>query len=146
MTTSLTFPCPHCGGMNRVPHERIQEHPRCGHCQNTLITGQPTDLTQANFARQIRGDLPLLVDVWAAWCGPRQQFAPTFQQAAERLKGICRLAKLDSEAESALAGELRIRSIPTLILFNNGQEAARLSGALPLAQLLDWLSQHGVRP
>ena len=73
-----------------------------------------------------------------------RQFAPTFSQAAEQLSGQCRFAKLDSEAYPALSGELGIRSIPSLLLFRNGQEIARQSGDLPLMQLLSWLKQHGV--
>nr|MBP7189613.1 thioredoxin TrxC [Thiopseudomonas sp.] len=101
-------------------------------------------LDATTFKQQSKGDIPLLVDVWASWCGPCRQFAPTFSQAAEQLSGQCRFGKLDSEAHPALSGELGIRSIPSLLLFRNGQEIARQSGALPLTQLLSWLKQHGV--
>ena len=144
MTEPLLIPCPHCNGLNRIPAERIGEHPKCGRCKNTVLLALPFDLKQTDYASQIKGDLPLLVDVWAEWCGPCKAFGPIFEQAAGQLIGKCRLAKLDSEANQQLAGQLGIRSIPSLILFKNGREVARQSGALPLQQLTAWLRSQGI--
>jgi len=144
MTEPLLIPCPHCNGLNRIPAERIGEHPKCGRCKNPVLQASPFELKQTDYASQIKGDLPLLVDVWAEWCGPCKAFAPVFEQAASQLLGKCRLAKLDSEANQQLAGQLGIRSIPSLILFKNGREMARQSGALPLQQLTAWLRSQGI--
>jgi thioredoxin 2 len=144
MTDPLLVPCAQCAGLNRIPPARLGDSPRCGHCKGTVLPTAPFDLNEASFAKQIRGDLPLLVDVWADWCGPCKAFAPIYQQAAGQLQGRCRLGKLDSEANRNLAGQLGIRSIPTLILFKDGKEVARQSGALPLPQLVSWLSSQGI--
>jgi thioredoxin 2 len=144
MSTFLTIPCPHCNGLNRIPNERLGDGPSCGRCKKTLLLNSHFELNPSNFASQTKGDLPLLMDVWASWCGPCQAFAPVFQQAASALVGRCRLAKLDSEAHQQLASQLAIRSIPSLILFKSGQELTRQSGAMAWPQLNSWLQQHAI--
>lgn len=144
MTDPLLIPCPHCNGLNRLPADRLGDDPKCGRCKSPVLLTSPFELKQTDYSSQIKGDLPLLIDVWADWCGPCKSFAPVFEQAARQLAGRCRLAKLDSEANRELAGQLGIRSIPSLILFKNGREVARQSGAFPLQQLLEWLRTQGV--
>ena len=144
MSAPALIPCPACNGLNRIPSERLGDAPRCGRCKSPVLPAAPITLTQASFVSQLKGDLPLLVDVWADWCGPCKAFAPTFAQAAAQLQGRCRLGKLDSEANPQLSAQLGIRSIPSLILFRGGVEVSRQSGALPLPQLLAWLRSQGI--
>ncbi|MDO6562382.1 thioredoxin TrxC [Amphritea sp. 1_MG-2023] len=143
MTTSIC--CPNCSATNNVPTARLGDGPKCGKCKQPLFQGATTALTAANYQSMInRNDIPVLVDCWASWCGPCQQFGPTFEQAAGQFEPKIRLVKLDTEAEQTIGAQLQIRSIPTLILFKQGKETARVSGALPLSQLKQWLIQNGV--
>ena len=141
----LQINCPNCMTTNRVPEDRLSDKPNCGKCKNLLFIGKPLELHPGNVAATLdKNDIPVLVDCWAPWCGPCKSFAPVFEQAAALLEPKIRLAKLDTEAVPSIAQRWAIRSIPTLILFKRGKEVKRMSGAMSLSQLQQWLGSAGI--
>lgn len=132
----LHLPCPHCGATNRLPAARIDEAPNCGKCGQPLLQGQALDLDDSNFDAVVGATkLPVLVDFWAAWCGPCQMMAPAFQQAAAQLQGRALLVKVNSDDSPGLSQRYGIRSIPTLVRLQGGRETARQSGAVPASAI-----------
>ncbi|MGX2040678.1 thioredoxin TrxC [Methylocaldum sp. MU1018] len=132
--------CPFCMTVNRVPPERVKDKPKCGDCRQDLVSGRPVNLTRGNFDAYIgKGDLPVVVDFWANWCGPCKMVAPVIEQLASELAGRTCFAKVDVDAENGLAGRFDIRSIPTLVLFKAGREVDRVTGAVSTADLRRWI-------
>ena len=148
MTGTFHIVCPACAAVNRLRDERPASAGRCGKCGSPLFLGKPIELDAGTFERHTqRGDIPVLVDVWAPWCGPCRMMAPAFEAAAAALEPEMRVAKLNSEAEPGIATRLGIRGIPTMLLFMKGNEVARVSGAMGMEQIVSWargqLRQHG---
>lgn len=139
---TLIVACPTDGALNRVPRARLDQQPKCGTCGNPLFPGKAIDLTAASFDRHVvKGDLPVVIDFWAAWCGPCRTMAPNFAAAAAKLEPKVRLAKLDTEAEPGIAARYGIQGIPCMIMFHKGREVARTSGAMPTSAIVQWIDQ-----
>ena len=140
MENKMHIVCPHCTAVNRLPEEKLDSKPKCGKCSRSLFGGRPVELTESTFQKHMeRNDVAVVVDFWAAWCGPCKMMAPAFEKAAAQMEPGIRFAKVDTEKERALAGRFGIQSIPTTIIFKGGRELARQSGAMDLNTLTNWI-------
>ncbi len=137
--------CDNCGQINRVAINSNREA-ICGACKSPLpIHGALVEGSDKSFEKLIaKCSLPVVVDVWAQWCGPCRAFAPTFKDASEKFAGKVVFVKLDSEKNHLTAGRLNIRSIPTILIFKSGVEVTRQSGAMSSEQFAQWL-QHNIQ-
>lgn len=136
--------CPHCGTSNRVPARRLADTGRCGACREPLPPlAEPADVDAATFD-EIVGDarVPVLVDFWAAWCGPCKMAAPEVAKAAVHLAGRAIVLKVDSDREAALAGRYGVRSIPFFAVFSGGSLVWQQAGLLRHGQLEQAVLEH----
>jgi thioredoxin 2 len=143
MSESRQIVCGNCGRINRLPvegaPERAPEGARCGSCHQPMFTGHPLEVDEEGFGRHVaHSDIPVLVDVWAPWCGPCRAMAPMFERAAQELEPRVRLLKLNSDNAPAVSSRLGITGIPTLLLMRGGREIARHAGAMDARSIVAW--------
>ncbi|WP_076590347.1 thioredoxin TrxC [Vibrio ostreicida] len=139
--TTFNTRCPSCSGVNRVPIKRASETPKCGKCQSPLLDNGPIEGTLQNFDAILTSKQPVVVDFWASWCNPCVGFAPIFSDVSHERRHQIRFVKVDTENQQALAAKYQIRSLPTLMIFEEGKRIDSVSGALPKGQFEQWLNQ-----
>lgn len=135
--------CSQCGAENRLPLTRLGQVAKCGRCKTVLPpVDKPVELTStADFQALVaHAPVPVLVDFWAAWCGPCRAVAPELEKLAKQRAGKLLIAKVDTERLSELAGRFSVRSIPLLIRFDGGRETKRTAGAMRAEQLVEAFS------
>jgi thioredoxin 2 len=138
---SVIIPCPRCGTKNRIPRHRLRERPICGRCRSPLTVGSlfpdaPVEVTDQSFDQEItRFSGPVVLDCWAAWCGPCRTVAPVIDQLAKEYAGRVKFAKLNVDQNPGTAGRFAVQSIPTLLFFKAGKLIHSQVGALPKREI-----------
>ena len=135
--------CPHCLKVNRIPKKESYVKANCGECKKSLLDTKPLVANMVSLAKFVNNsDLPVVVDFWAPWCGPCLQMAPHFEKAALALPLKAQFLKINNDDEQSLGARYQIASIPTVLVFKDGKEIDRFSGARDNVQIENWVKQY----
>ena len=141
--SNFNYICPYCKQINRLPLKDNYNKAKCGSCGNSLLDGKVIEANGSDFNYIIQNSTaPVIVDFWAPWCGPCRMMAPNFEQASKNLAPKVQFIKVNTEDNQQIGAQFAIRSIPTMIVFKNGVEIERVSGALQTEQIVALASKH----
>ena len=142
--TGVLINCSACGTTNRMKFASLERATQCGKCRAPLpLPSEPIDVASAELfdAATTHSSVPVVVDFWAAWCGPCRMVAPEIKKVAEHLAGKALVLKVDTDANQELSARVNIRSIPTIGVFQHGREIDRASGVRPAAAIEAMVAQ-----
>jgi thioredoxin 2 len=135
----IIIKCTRCGIKNRIPASRVHESPICGKCRSPLKAAAPAtpiDVTDQTFNQEVISyPSAVLVDCWAPWCGPCRMVAPVLEQLAAEYRGRIKIAKLNVDENPITSSRYGIQSIPTMLIFKNGNQVDKMVGALPRQEI-----------
>ncbi len=135
--------CPHCQKVNSIPKKEFYSKANCGSCKNSLLDTTPIELNQNNFDHVVvNSEIPVIVDFWAPWCSPCKMMAPIFNEVSQKYPLKALFVKVNTELEQSLGVKYNIRSIPTLVIYKNGIEKKRVSGALDPLKLSSFINEN----
>lgn len=141
--SKINIVCPHCQKVNAIPKKDSYSKANCGSCKNSLLDTSPIDLNESNFDHVIvNSEIPVIVDFWAPWCGPCKMMAPIFNEVAQKYPLKALFVKVNTEDQQNLASKYVIKSIPTLIVYKNGNEIKRATGALDPLKLSNLVNEN----
>ncbi len=140
--SKINVVCPHCKKVNSIPKKDSYSKANCGECKNSLLDTTPIEVDESNFDHiVVNSDIPVVVDFWAPWCGPCKTMAPIFNDVSQKFPLKALFIKVNTEVHQSLGSKFGIRSIPTIIVYKNGIEKKRVSGALDPLRLINLVNE-----
>ena len=135
--------CPNCMQINSIPIKESYSKANCGKCKNSLLDTNLIELDENNFDHVVvNSEIPVIVDFWAPWCAPCKMFSPIFSEVSNKYPLKALFAKVNTQSNQSLSSRFNIKSIPTLVIYKNGKEKKRISGALDPLRLTNLVNEN----